>query len=86
MALGDGGAYEFRALFTKVFAVMKLKKTVTGGEEMLRLRSYEKLLLLAKRGFVLKTGKSFSGLARLHEAGSAHKLAAASAPVAAPAA
>ena len=73
--LGNGGAYEFKALFSKVFEGLKLKNAVSGGEEMLRLRSYEKLLSLAKRGLVLKTGKSYTGLTGLHEASSANRLA-----------
>jgi hypothetical protein len=75
IVLGDGGAYEFRALFAKVYEGMKLKKTATGGEEMLRLRTYEKLLLLAKRGRVLKSGKNFTALAGLQEESSTHKQA-----------
>ena len=73
--LGNGGEYEFKALFAKVFEGLKLKNAVSGGEEMLRLRSYEKLLSLAKRGLVLKTGKSYTALAGLQEASSAHRLA-----------
>jgi len=84
--LGDGKAYDFRALFDKVFEAIKLKKLISGGEEMLRLRSYEKLLVLAKRGFVLKTGRTFQGLARLPEATSAFRQAAAAAKAAGPAA
>ncbi len=73
IALSDGQTYDFRALFTKVFEGIKRKKAASGGEEMLRLRSYEKLLALAKRGFVSKCGRSFTGLSRLQEASSTHK-------------
>lgn len=86
LVLGEGGGYEFRALFTKVFENLKLKKTVTGGEEMVRLRLYEKLLVLAKRGLVLKEGKNFTGLADLYKASSAHKQATADAAAASAAA
>jgi hypothetical protein len=73
--LSNGEAYEFKALFSKVFEGLKVKKAVSGGEEMLRLRSYEKLLSLARRGLVLKTGKSYTGLAGLQEASSVNRLA-----------
>ena len=73
--LGNGGAYEFKALFSKVFEGLKVKKAVSGGEEMLRLRSYEKLLSLARRGLVLKTGKTYTGLAGLQEASSVNRIA-----------
>ncbi len=85
LVLGDRCAYEFRPLFTKVWEGLKHKNLASGSEEMMRLRLYEKLLNLSKRGFVRKTGKAFTGLANLHEAGSAHKLAAAASKAAPPA-
>ena len=43
---------------------------MSGGEEMLRLRAYEKLQNLVTRGLVEKIGKEYRGLVRLHEASS----------------
>jgi thymidine kinase len=40
-----------------VFENLKLRNAVSGGEEMLRLRSYEKLQNLVNRGLVEKMGK-----------------------------
>ena len=84
--LSDGETYEFKALFTKVYAGLKLKNAVSGGEEMLRLRSYEKLLSLANRGLVQKTGKNYRGLKGLDEATSVQKFARIDAAVVAAAA
>jgi hypothetical protein len=41
---------------------------VSGGEEMLRLRAYEKLQNLVTRGLVEKDGKEYRGLERIQEA------------------
>ena len=73
--LSEKKVFGFNDLFERVFANLKLRNAVSGGEEMLRLRSYEKLLSLAKRGLVLKTGKTYTGLAGLAEASSANRLA-----------
>jgi hypothetical protein len=43
---------EFKPLFAKVFEALKLKNAVSGGEEMLRLRSYEKIIKLTSCGLV----------------------------------
>jgi hypothetical protein len=40
----------------------------SGGEEMLRLRAYEKLQNLVSRGMVKKSGKKYRGLASLAKA------------------
>lgn len=73
--LSDGETYEFKALFMKVYEGLKLKNAVSGGEEMLRLRSYEKLQYLANRGLVEKKGKNYRGLKGLSEATSVNKFA-----------
>src|SRR4051812_12859114 len=50
-ALGKkGSSFEFKDLFLLVFAGLKLKKAASGGNEMLRLRCYEKLGYLVNRG------------------------------------
>ena len=70
-----GHTHEFNALFCLVYEKLKLKNAVSGGEEMLRLRTYEKLQALVGRGLVSKNGRSYRGLASLAQA-----VAAASSP------
>ena len=60
--LTDGKVYEFNVLFGLVYENLKLKNAVSGGEEMLRLRAYEKLQNLVARGAVKKNGKKYKGL------------------------
>lgn len=81
--LSNGKTYEFKELFTMVFEGLKLKNAVSGGEEMLRLRTYEKLQSLAGRGLVQKAGKTYRGLKGLDQASSVHQLARMDAAVAA---
>lgn len=54
--------YEFNTLFEAVYEQLKLRNAVSGGEEMLRLRAYEKLQNLVSRGLVEKIGKTYRGL------------------------
>ena len=70
----EGQTLEFNALFCLVYEKLKLKNAVSGGEEMLRLRTYEKLQNLVGRGLVSKNGRNYRGLAGL-----AHAVAAAAA-------
>jgi hypothetical protein len=51
--------YEFNTLFGLVYDNLKLKNAVSGGEEMLRLRSYEKLQNLVSRGLCAKVAKTY---------------------------
>ncbi len=74
-ALSNGETYEFKPLFTKVFEALKLKNAVSGGEEMLRLRSYEKIIKLTSCGLVEKVGKTYRALEGIETASSAHRLA-----------
>ena len=53
--------FEFKALFEVVHAKLRDRKAIGGGEEMLRLRSYEKLQMLVTAGVVQKTGKDYKG-------------------------
>jgi hypothetical protein len=53
---------EFKALFTIVHGNLKSRNAANGGEEMLRLRSYEKLQSLVQSGFVEKVGKEYRGV------------------------
>jgi hypothetical protein len=84
--LSDGKVYEFNVLFGLVYDNLKLKNAVSGGEEMLRLRSYEKLQNLVSRGLVEKKLKSYRGLKGIEQASSVHTLARAEAAAAAAAA
>ncbi len=60
--------FGFNDLFEAVFERLKLRNAVSGGEEMLRLRAYEKLQNLVTRGLVEKAGKEYKGLPRISEA------------------
>lgn len=62
----------FNALFESVYDNLKEKNAVSGGEEMLRLRAYEKLQNLVTRGLVEKEGRRYRGTNRIHEASSAY--------------
>ena len=86
IALGGGETFEFKVLFLKVYEGLKRKNAVSGGEEMLRLRCYEKLQNLANRGLVKKTARSYCGLKGLDQAASVHQIARAEAAIAARAA
>ncbi len=70
--LGDQEIYGFNDLFEKVFENLKARNAVSGGEEMLRLRAYEKLQNLVTRGLVEKDGKEYKGTSRVHEASAAY--------------
>ena len=69
--LAQKKTFGFNDLFERVFANLKLRNAVSGGEEMLRLRAYEKLQNLVTRGLVEKIGKEYRGTSRVHEASSA---------------
>jgi cell shape-determining protein MreC len=84
--LSSGKTHEFNALFSLVYDNLKLKNAVSGGEEMLRLRSYEKLQNLVSRGLVQKNAKQYRGLKGIEQASSAFVLARAEAAAAAAAA
>ena len=65
-------AIEFNNLFELVYENLKEKNAVSGGEEMLRLRAYEKLQNLVTRGLVEKKGKCYTGLEGIEKASSAY--------------
>lgn len=65
-------AFEFNSLFELVYENLKEKNAVSGGEEMLRLRAYEKLQNLVTRGLVEKKGKTYKGLDGIEQASSAY--------------
>jgi hypothetical protein len=60
--LKDQETYNFNDLFGKVYQNLKKRNAVSGGEEMLRLRAYEKLQNLVGSGKVHKESKTYRGL------------------------
>ncbi len=68
--LSESKVFGFNDLFERVFENLKLRNAVSGGEEMLRLRAYEKLQNLVTRGLVEKIGKEYKGTSRVMEASS----------------
>ena len=55
-------SFEFKDLFDKVYERLKARNAASGGEEMLRLRAYEKLQNLVSRGMVKKDVKKYKGI------------------------
>ncbi len=60
--LSSKTSFEFKALFTVVHANLRARDQASGGEEMLRLRAYEKLQNLVHAGIVTKVGKAYRGV------------------------
>ncbi len=58
----DAKPYEFKTLFVIVHAGLRARNAASGGEEMLRLRAYEKLQDLVQQGRVKKAGKQYKGV------------------------
>jgi hypothetical protein len=54
--------FEFKPLFLLIHANLRLRNAANGGEEMLRLRVYEKLQNLVQVGGVEKSGKNYRGI------------------------
>ena len=67
--LSGKAAFEFLPLFDILFIKLRARNAAGGGQEMLRLRVYEKLQTLVGDGRVEKTvtklGKKYRGLASL---------------------
>ncbi len=81
--LSRRASFEFKQLFDVVHENLRARNAASGGEEMLRLRAYEKLQNLVARGAVRKTGKKYKGLpAALAAAASARTAAIARAAAA----
>ena len=59
--LNQKKSFEFKSLFDVVHANLRARNAASGGEEMLRLRAYEKLQNLVSRGMVKKTLKEYKG-------------------------
>ena len=60
--LSKKASYEFKALFLIVYANLRSRNAANGGEEMLRLRAYEKLQNLVQAGVVKKTAGEYTGV------------------------
>jgi hypothetical protein len=61
--LSSKSSFEFKQLFEVVHENLRARNAASGGEEMLRLRAYEKLQNLVARGLVKKNGKKYKGMA-----------------------
>ena len=72
MILSGKTHFEFKPLFSLVYANLRTRNLANGGEDMLRLRVYEKLQELVNKGMVDKVThlgvKKYSGLASLSAA------------------
>ena len=53
--LSSKASFEFKALFEIIFLNLRERNAASGGEEMLRLRTYEKLQSLVSQGAVTRT-------------------------------
>jgi hypothetical protein len=78
-ALSSKASFEFKALFDIIFHNLRERNAASGGEEMLRLRCYEKLQSLVSQGAVDRkvTGavKKYKGVsARLSILGAEQKV------------
>jgi hypothetical protein len=62
--LSSKASFEFKPLFSLVHAALKTRNAAGGGEEMLRLRAYEKLQNFVQAGIVTKVGKAYRGVAK----------------------
>jgi hypothetical protein len=60
--LSRRSSFEFKQLFDIVHENLRARNAASGGEEMLRLRAYEKLQNLVARGAVKKNGEKYKGL------------------------
>jgi predicted nucleic acid-binding protein len=60
--LSRRSSFEFKQLFDIVHENLRARNAASGGEEMLRLRAYEKLQNIVARGAVKKNGKKYKGL------------------------
>ena len=72
MILSAKAPFEFKPLFALVYANLRARKLANGGEDMLRLRVYEKLQSLVQKGMVervsIKGVKGYVGLESLASA------------------
>ena len=59
--LSQKRSYEFKQLFEVVHDNLRRRNAACGGEEILRLRAYDKLQKLVFGGAVKKSGKIYTG-------------------------
>src|SRR6516162_9475404 len=59
--LSQKRSYEFKQLFEVVHDNLRRRKAASGGQEILRLRAYDKLQKLVFSGAVKKSGKIYTG-------------------------
>ena len=62
MVLSTKGWFEFKELFEVIHRNLKARSASNCGEEMLRLRVYEKLQNLVSAGAVEKSSKRYQGI------------------------
>ena len=60
--LSKNAAFEFKPLFEIIHTNLRARNAASGGEEMLRLRTYERLQKFVQAGVVKKTGKEYRGV------------------------
>ena len=60
--LSSRSSFEFKGLFEVVHENLRARNAANSGEEMLRLRAYEKLQNLVARGMVKKDRKKYKGI------------------------
>ena len=70
--LSSKASFEFKGLFDVIFLNLRQRNVASGGEEMLRLRAYEKLQSLVNQGAVTRT---VTGIVKKYKGVSARLLA-----------
>src|SRR5690349_6100329 len=61
--LSTQASFEFKSLFDEVFANLRKRNATSGGQEMLRLRTYEKLQNFVNVGIATRIGKEYKAVA-----------------------
>ena len=59
--LSQKESFEFKPLYDLIYANLHARNAASGGDEMLRLRAYEKLQNLVHDGMVTKKEKKYRG-------------------------
>jgi hypothetical protein len=59
--LSRKASFEFKPLYDLIYANLHARGAASGGDEMLRLRAYEKLQNLVHDGMVTKIAKKYRG-------------------------
>jgi hypothetical protein len=62
VALLNSQSHEFKALFSVIQSALKARNAANCSEEILRLRTYDKLQNLVREGQVKKIGKKYKGV------------------------